>query len=196
VIRFVARNWYKVRERKSVRLLDVGSGPGANTWFMAREGFSVSAIDGSARAIQLLQERLKREDLSADARVGNFVSLPWADASFDGAIDNLAICANPFATMQSTVREVHRVLKVGGLFLSASFAEGTWGIASGREVEPGGFTDVQEGPLRDRGFVTLLSRSRLAQLYGDFAHYEVDTFTWQREDGSQRVALWVTTCRK
>jgi len=46
LIKFVARNFYK-NDRKRVSLLEIGCGPGANIWFMAREGFNVTGIDGS-----------------------------------------------------------------------------------------------------------------------------------------------------
>src|SRR5258705_850256 len=65
VVRFVARNFY-ARERRTVRLLDVGSGPGASTWYMAREGFAVAAIDGSAAALARLEQRLPGGQLATD----------------------------------------------------------------------------------------------------------------------------------
>jgi tRNA G46 methylase TrmB len=48
VIRFVARNFYRVPDRKYVHLLEVGCGPGANVWFMAREGFAVDECKASS----------------------------------------------------------------------------------------------------------------------------------------------------
>ena len=39
VIRFVKGHFSQVSDRAQVRLLEVGSGAGANLWFMAREGF-------------------------------------------------------------------------------------------------------------------------------------------------------------
>src|SRR5207253_2900607 len=58
VIRWAARHFYKAPDRKAVRILDLGSGPGACAWYLSREGFSVEAIDGSATAIAKLQARL------------------------------------------------------------------------------------------------------------------------------------------
>jgi len=60
-IRFIASNFYNVSDRKNVRILEVGCGPGANLWFMAREGFSVYGIDGSKHAIHLAKLRLDSE---------------------------------------------------------------------------------------------------------------------------------------
>src|SRR5262249_51180391 len=91
IIREVMRAFSKNADRKQVRMLDLGCGPGANTWFMAREGFSVSGIDGSASAIAQNRQRLANERLSADLSVGDFtVALPWPDQTFDGVIDNVA----------------------------------------------------------------------------------------------------------
>ena len=196
VVRFVARNWYTAADRKAVRLLDVGSGPGANTWFMAREGFSVSAIDGSATGIARLQQRLAAEGLNADARVGDFTQLPWPDTTFDGALDNVAIYANPFAAALRAVAEVHRVLKPGGLFCSASFSDRTWGYRTGREVEPGGWSDVREGPFAGRGFSLVLDRARLDELYAGFATREVETLSWTTGGTKHLTELWITICRK
>src|SRR5690349_11778017 len=77
VIRFVARNFYAARDRKSVRILDLGCGTGACAWYMAREGFSVSGIDGSETAVRTAMLRLSEENLSADLRVGDYLHLPW-----------------------------------------------------------------------------------------------------------------------
>src|ERR1019366_5194304 len=60
VVRFVAGNFYRVPDRKEMCLLEVGCGPGANIWFMAREGFTVSRIDGSATSIKQGDGRLVR----------------------------------------------------------------------------------------------------------------------------------------
>lgn len=47
LIRFIARNFYKVENRKNVKILELGCGPGANIWYLAREGFSFCGVDCS-----------------------------------------------------------------------------------------------------------------------------------------------------
>ena len=196
VVRFVAHNWYAVRDRQLVRLLDVGAGPGANTWFMAREGFSASAIDGSSTAIERLHTRLASEGLKADARVGDFKQLPWEDGIFDGAIDNLAICTNPFESCRRVVHEVHRVLKPGGRFLSASFTPRTWGYGTGKQVEKNGFDDLSEGPCSGEGFCLFMDRQQVDELYGDFAEVRVDTTSATLDGETRVVEHWIVSCRK
>ncbi len=61
VIRFVARNFYTVPERDAIRILEVGCGPGANVWYIAKEGFSAYGIDGSTTAITICRQRMAAE---------------------------------------------------------------------------------------------------------------------------------------
>src|SRR5215467_12346173 len=78
VVRFVARRFYAAPDRSKVRLLDLGCGAGgASTWYFAREGFDVSAIDGSETAVAKTRRRLGAEGFFADVRTGDVIHLPW-----------------------------------------------------------------------------------------------------------------------
>lgn len=196
VIRFVARNWYKAADRKSVALLDLGCGPGAVTWYMAREGFAVRAIDGSRTAIERLRARLAQEGLTADARAGDYLALPWADASCDGAVDNVSLCCNSFESCRRAVAEVYRVLKPGGRFQSANFTPRTWGFGLGRKSGPNQFTDIAEGPLAGKGFCLFMDDAQAAELYGDFADTATDFLSYTLAGGAHSVELRIVECRK
>ena len=196
VVRFVARNWYSAAERAGVKLLDLGCGPGACTWFMAREGFSVGAIDGSPTAIRTLEARLSAEGLHADARVGDYLHLPWADAAFDGVIDNVSLYTNRMVQVRAAVAEVVRVLKPGGRFLSANFTPRSWGCGLGDSVEPNGFDNIREGPLAGKGFALFMDREQLQSVYREFSDIAVETTSWTLENMSKVIELWVVTCRK
>jgi 2-polyprenyl-3-methyl-5-hydroxy-6-metoxy-1,4-benzoquinol methylase len=76
-----------VPERKAVKILDLGCGTGAASWFIAREGFSVYGIDGSHTAITLLQQRFKKEKLKGEFKVGDFIHLDFKDSFFDAVVD-------------------------------------------------------------------------------------------------------------
>ena len=196
VVRFVARNFYSVAERGKIRLLDAGCGPGACTWFMAREGFQVSGIDGSPTAIQYAAERLKAEGLNADLRVGDYTSLPWSDELFYGAIDNVSFYANLKADWQRAVDETYRVLKPGGLFFTSSFTTNTWGRNTGREVEPGSFRDIPEGPFYGRGLAHFVTESELRDLLRHFSRVDVERECRTLVNQSKLVELWIATAVK
>lgn len=46
--------------RKNARVLDVGSGGGTDTIFMAQCGFRVTGVDISARALKIAEKRAKK----------------------------------------------------------------------------------------------------------------------------------------
>lgn len=196
VIRFAARNFYRVPDRSSVRILDIGCGPGACTWYMAREGFSVSGIDASATAIEQARRRNAAEGLSADLRIGDFGSLPWEKGSFDACVDNVSICANPFSSMQQCISEAHRVLKRGGLMFSAIFSDRTTGYGTGIRLGQGGYRDIPEGPLAGMGLITFVGRAGIEELFEQFAEVSVALESRGVAQGTDFVELWLITAKK
>jgi SAM-dependent methyltransferase len=196
LVRFVAQNFGLVADRGAVRLLDIGCGLGANVWFMAREGFTVSGIDGSITAIQKAQARLASEGLAADLQVGDFARLPWPKDCFDGVVENVSLYANPWTGIQRALREVRRVLKPGALFLSSFFTERTWGYGQSEMVEADGFLAASEGPLAGKGFCLFLRRARVPDLFGDFSSVSVERISRTVASEQHLIEQLVITCRK
>jgi SAM-dependent methyltransferase len=162
---------------------------------MAREGFDVSAIDGSPSAIARLEKRLRGEGLDVDAKVGDIVSLPWETGTFDGVVDNAAICCNRFASAKRIVNEVLRVLKPGGTFCSSSFTDRTWGFGKGEQVEPGGFRNITEGPLHGRGFNLFMGRAQVDELFAGFAEKTVERLEYTIGE-TNVVEMWIVMAKK
>jgi SAM-dependent methyltransferase len=196
VVRFVARSFYRELDRSQVRILEIGCGPGANVWFMAREGFAVAGIDGSETAIQKARERLASEGLAADLRVGDYTQLPWEASSFDGVIENVSLYCSPWAGIEQALNEVLRVLKPGGLFLSSFFTDRTWGYGEGTMIEPDGFVDLRDGPLAGAGFCLFLSRDRVPQLFRNFVDVAIERVSWTAEGERRLIEQFVITSRK
>ena len=190
----MANRWYGAPDRSGVGLLGLGSGPGACAWYVAREGFHVWAIEVSRTAVSLLEKRFAEERLSVDARVGDIVALPWLDRSFHGVVENAVLYANPLASCRGIVDEVCRVLKPGGWYMSANFSDRCWGTVWG--VEPGGFTDITQGPFRGKGFALFTSRAQVDELYRGFSAVKVDRISWTLDGSTHVMELWVVTGRK
>jgi SAM-dependent methyltransferase len=136
VIRFVKGNFSQAADRSQVRLLEVGSGAGANLWFMVREGFCVNGVEGSETAVRLTCERLDREcpgwqRAGSRVQVGDMARLPHPDASFDAVLDVVAVCYSAFDDAKQVYAELARVTKPGGKLFSRTFARGCWGEGTG-----------------------------------------------------------------
>jgi SAM-dependent methyltransferase len=196
LIRFIARTFSMVNDRSKIRLLEIGCGPGANVWFMAREGFSVCGVDGSPTAIQRATERLANEGLVADLRAGDFAHLPWPDATFDAVVENVSLYCNPMEAIQRALEEVHRVLQPGAPFLSSFFSDRTWGYGLGDMVERDGFINLREGPLAHAGFCLFLNRERIPEVFHRFENIAVERISRTPDNERQQVEHLVITCNK
>jgi|SRR3989338_3843502 len=120
VVRFIANNFYNLthKNRSKIKILDLGCGIGAHTWYLAREGFSVYGIDGSKTAVKLTRKRLAEENLKAQITVGDMIRLPYNSNFFDAVIDSSAIQHNHLKSIKRIIKEVHRVLNFKGKLFS------------------------------------------------------------------------------
>ncbi|MBB1428726.1 class I SAM-dependent methyltransferase [Shewanella sp. SG44-2] len=178
IIRFVARNFYKVENRSKIKILEVGSGTGANLWYISREGFSCYGLEGSdsgvARSISRLNEEVP--NWSGAITQGDLTSLPYKDCTFDAVIDNQAIYCNSFENSEKAYAEIYRVLKNEGQLYTRTFTTDTTGYRSGKKIGYNMYI-TQEGPLKDRGPVRFSSEKDIRDLLSLFNIKDFDRIT-------------------
>lgn len=197
LIRFVARNFYGVQNRKDVKILEVGCGPGANLWYIAREGFAVYGVDGSATAIAQAKNRLDSEcpGWKGELKVGDITHLEFEDGFFDAVIDNEAICCNSFKNSVRIYDELARVCKPCGKLFSRTFAKGCWGDGTGKQVGYNAWI-VSEGPLLNKGFNRFTELSEIRDLIKGFEIKEIELLTRTMEDRNHEVMEWLIVGEK
>ena len=190
LIRFVARNFYRADDRSRVKILEVGCGPGANLWFLAREGFSFRGIDGSAAAIEQAELRLDTEVPGWRERgslhVGDIEKLPFDTSEFDAAVDAECIYCNDFEASRRIYGEMSRVTKPGGKLFSRTFASGSWGDGEG-ELIGRNFWRCKAGPLADKGPSRFTARSDVEGLVQGFSIDSIEEVSRTELDGQKRV---------
>ena len=116
LVRFIARNFYNLKDRKNIRILDMGCGSGASVCFLAAEGFSVYGIDGSKSAINISKKRLENKNLEAELLLGDFQTLPFEDHFFNCVIDIASLQHNDNNSIKSALSEVYRILNPNGKY--------------------------------------------------------------------------------
>jgi SAM-dependent methyltransferase len=124
--RFVYRNWQRVHGvrrlelavllpyldlKRGQRVLDVGSGKGAFCGALARAGHEAVGVDPSPAAVAIAKTYVNPGGLFV---LGSGEAAPFSAESFDRAV---SVCVLEHTKDDARVlREVHRVLKTGGLF--------------------------------------------------------------------------------
>lgn len=195
LIQFIARNFYK-QERNKVSLLEVGCGPGANIWFMTREGFNVTGIDGSETAIERAKERLSKESLNAKLIAGDIIKLPFKTLEFEAIIDNECLYANNETNSLIILSEINRVLKKGGLFYSRTFSNDMF-VGKRMKNKEFEFSNISEGPLCGKGFVRLIDEEKISDLYGRFFKIlSIDKLEYTQYNGNYKISEYIIVCQK
>lgn len=193
LIRFMARNFYHSKDRSKVRVLEMGCGNGSNLWYLAKEGFNVTGVDGSQMAITLAQRRLKEEGNIAQCLVGDVSNLAamFGPAEFDAVVDVACLQCNRYEGVRAIIRQCQRILRPGGRMFSLILSRGTWGEKTGREVEPSTYTDIPEGPLKDRGLNHFFSREEIDDLWQAFPVRKIEYVVRSYENGSRQYRSWI-----
>ncbi|MFT5162231.1 MAG: SAM-dependent methyltransferase [Alteromonadaceae bacterium] len=121
LLRFLGREFFccTVRDqRKTIKVLELGCGSGANLWMMAAEGFDTYGIDLSQNAINFAQLMLKQWQCEANLVQGSFESLPFEDNYFDVIVDVFSTNCLVEDAFKQCLAQVSRCLKPSGKYFS------------------------------------------------------------------------------
>jgi len=107
--RFPRTFFEKFTELSQGKILDVGSGPGRDGLILKENGLDVTCLDASEAMVKFCQAKGLRSVL------GDFMAMPFADNSFDGAWAYTSLLHIPKADAPKAFSEIKRVLKDGGI---------------------------------------------------------------------------------
>ena len=187
VIRFIARNYY-MRNRAEVKILDFGCGTGANTWFLAQEGFDTYAFDISESAIRQLDERMKAFSLSCHSLVADGLQLPYKDNYFDAIIDSASIQSNLLADIKAMYKKCHDILVVGGKIMTVVFSKKTTGYGTGIKIESGSYEGITTGPLQHLGVRHFFDEQELEQCLAEAGFQKIRIETAEYTDNGNMIS--------
>lgn len=194
LIRLIAKNFYQVPNRSDIKILEVGSGPGANLWYCAREGFTVFGIEGSETALKLAKARLDNEvkNWKGSLKIGDICQMDFQDNFFDCVIDIECLYCLKKKDLNLAIKEIYRVLKPGGIFISRAFGKSTIGFETGEKIEENTFIcDV--GPLKGKGISRFIDLDDIERFYPEkyFVTKSVESTSYTLNNRKHTVQEWM-----
>lgn len=98
------------------KVLDLGCGSGRHCILLAKEGFVVTGLDYSKKALDLARNWAENEDLDINLTKANFEKpLPYKDESFDAVIAIDSIHYSSTDTIRTVLKEMKRIVTEHGL---------------------------------------------------------------------------------
>lgn len=169
--------WRLAREGKRT-VYDLGCGLGRHLVLLAEMGFDVRGCDLSAEAVAEAERRLEERGLRGRVRVGNMIKIEEPDQAFDAVLAyNVIYHALP-TEMEVAIREVHRILRPNGLFLSTFQAKTAPSFRRGRRVAPA--TIVKEEGAEEGIPHTYLDRDEVLRV---LSRLKIEEFLYVEHEG-------------
>lgn len=198
MVRFLARTFRGRQKSEPVRVLELGCGPGANLWAIAREGYQTAGIDFSPTAIRQAAERMAEEGLKpADLRIGHMGELPWPDGYFDAVIDIDSLSTNTWTNILAIMAESHRVLKKGGHFFGQILGTRTFGCGTGTVIDDHATEcDVPDGVVAGSGIAHFFAEDEIKEILTPFDDRKIGWTHRNDPDSGTDVFYWVFKARK
>jgi ubiquinone/menaquinone biosynthesis C-methylase UbiE len=180
-----AARMFKSKGYKNV--LDLACGTGRHSVYLAKEGFHVYAGDISENGLIIARQNAKALAANIDFKRYDMKAIPYPDDFFDAVVCVWSIDIGTVEDINDRIKEIFRVLKHQGVFITdyISVADKTFG--RGTEIEKNTFRGAMEG-LPD----LLEHYSTYDELVGLFAkfhhaHVEKADHFYFDESGQQHV---------
>jgi SAM-dependent methyltransferase len=154
---------------EGLRVLDLGSGTGKNSLFLAERGSDVVGIELSKTAVQMAKDRAKQREIEVHFQTGDIgTTIPYEDNSFNVLLDVVSSNSLNEAERRVYVKEMKRLLKPSGyVFVKALCKDGDKNALNLIEKFPGKEKDTYAMP--GTGIIErVFSRTDIETLYCDF----------------------------
>jgi ubiquinone/menaquinone biosynthesis C-methylase UbiE len=205
LVRFIGKNFFSlpIAKRKNIKILELGTGQGANVWFFLKEGFDTYGIDISPSAIMKMRMRLEREgfilnDFQKRFKVGDIRKIPFEKEMFNVVVDVGTISYVSYTEHKTVFKEIWRILKPKGLFFSLHILKDSWGYDENTLIDKDTVENVKEGPLANQGNIYFANYRDLIEMLqtNGFEILEAETLIRTYQNGVKKLSWAILVAQK
>ena len=165
------------KNNKANKIVELGAGLGRDSIYFAKNSIHVEALDYSQSGIKNINQKIKQNNLSNLIKTKNFdvrKTLPFKNNSIEGVYSHMLYCmALTTSDLESLNKEIHRILKPGGI-----------NIYTVRHTNDGDYNKgIHRGEdmYENDGFIVhFFSKNKINSLLEGFMNLEITSF----EEGS------------
>ncbi len=165
VIRFF--NFVKSRTKKKLIILDIGCGIGACSWFVAKEGATVTSFDGSPSALKRIKKTFKKFGVKNNIKLiyGDITNpLSFVHQKYNVLIDSYSLYSNKKIYFEKSIKEYYDILNDNGFFINCCFGKKTTGFIKGNKQNLNECI-VKHGKLMNGGLQSFFNKSELNVIF-------------------------------
>ena len=197
VVRWSFRTFPAIDQNR-YRVLDLGSGAGRHSMFLAREGLDVTACDFSEAGLREARARSFAENLAIRTALCEADNLPFTSNLFAGVLCYGVLYYLPREKFETAVSELFRVLQPGGQALIVTRTDTDSRFLFSKPDGNGNFRVGQlpsEAPAKtEEGMImTFLDRSQVDQM---FPHAKIERSRYSYSGGKFIDDDWVIFSEK
>ena len=176
-------------KNKKARVLDLGCGAGRNLIYTANQGFEAHGVEMSETGLSFTKERLRKRNLEVHILKGDMNLLPYINSCFDAVMCLFTIYHQKLEGIQTTISEVHRVLRKEGVLVANFQSKRSHMYGKGVKVEKDTFIR-QNGP--EKGVIHhFTDKEKIAKLLKDFKNVNIELRERKSTDGYLQSRLIV-----
>lgn len=186
---------------KPLTALDLGSGTGNHSKFLAENKFDVTAIETSQTAIDLAVQLLSKSSLSANFIQGD-ITKPLdklsAESKYSLILDRGSLTHNSLEDFKRALQHCQKLLNPdGGIFLSYLFSDIHPAVQGAEKISPNYYTSIVTGLMKNFPVPALfLSQAEVISLFDSFFSIKDLTLLHTQEIYSPEnsSAMWEIVC--
>lgn len=167
---------YLFPKGRGKKLLYIGFGEGQNLVYLAKQGFKLYGTEIAKSRIEETKKRLQKEKQRAVLHLVDSNQLPFDDNYFDIVVGWQSLCYNNRETLGEALREIKRVLRPSGQFLSSMMSP-KQKLLCYKEIAPSVYHPSKKTGQQNCIVFCFKNKKQIRSMYREFQNIQIGYYS-------------------